>query len=323
MIPKTKRAGLQVVLAAASSLAMTCSAFAADLVIAMPNWPSGQASANILKVSLAKEFGLDAEVREMGTLIAFAALNNGEVDIYPETWRPNLDNLVAKYAGENGTIVLAKHGVDAWQGLCATKVAAETYGIRDVADLSDTAKTSALDTDGDGMGEIWIGAATWSSTAIERIRANSYGYGKTVTLVEAPEDAAMAAVDAAVATDRPMVFYCYTPHHLFELHEVVQLAEPPHDPSRWKVVLPTEDPNWVARSSAPVAWDAAHFYISYGAAMAKKRPEVAAFLEKVDFKPEEIIKMSYAIQVDRQDPHEFAKSWVDANGARVDGWAGK
>lgn len=302
---------------------MAASAAAADLVIAMPNWPSGQATANILKVGLAKEFGLEADVKEMGTLIAFAALDKGEVDIYPEAWRPNLDNLVAKYAGEGGTIVLAKQGVEAWQGLCATRVAADTYGIKDVADLSDPAKTASLDTDGDGKGELWIGAETWSSTAIERIRANSYGYAKSLTLVEAPEDAAMAAVDAAVSTDRPMVFYCYAPHHLFELHDIVRLSEPPYDPAKWKVLLPTEDPDWIAKSSAPVGWDAAHFYVAYGAASGKKHPEVAAFLERVDFKPEEITQMSYAIQVDRQDPYEFARQWVDKNAARVDGWAGK
>ncbi|MBL8581583.1 MAG: amino acid-binding protein, partial [Rhizobiaceae bacterium] len=213
--------------------------------------------------------------------------------------------------------------VEAWQGLCATKDAADKLGIKDVADLSDPAKTAALDTDGDGKGEMWIGAETWGSTAIERIRANSYGYAKSMTLVEAPEDAAMAAVDAAVSTERPMVFYCYAPHHLFELHDIVRLTEPPYDPAKWKVLLPTEDPDWIAKSSAPVAWDKAHFYIAYGAARAKKRPEVAAFLEKVDFKPEEITEMSYAIQVDRQDPYQFAQKWVEKNAARVDGWAGK
>ncbi|MBL8583426.1 MAG: amino acid-binding protein, partial [Rhizobiaceae bacterium] len=71
-------------LAASTVLFAAASASAADLTIAMPNWPSGQATANILKVSLAKEFGLDANVQEMGTLIAFAALDRGEADIYPE-----------------------------------------------------------------------------------------------------------------------------------------------------------------------------------------------------------------------------------------------
>lgn len=302
-------------------LATGISARASDLLIAMPNWPSGQATANILKVALKKEFGLDADVREMGTLIAFAGLNSGEVDIHPEVWLPNLDNLVDKYVKEAGTVALSPKGVPAWQGICANRTAAEKYGIRDVSDLSDPKKTAALDTDGDGRGEMWIGAQTWSSTAIERIRANGYGYAKTMTLLEMPEDVGMAAVDAADATDRPIVFACYAPHYVFELHDIVRLTEPPHDPAKWKIVLPSEDPLWLSKSSAHVAWGAAHFHIAYATSLGKRYPKVMEFLKKIDLKPEEVTKMAYALQVERQDPYKYAVQWVAERGARVDGWA--
>ena len=293
---------------------------AADLVIAMPNWPSGQAAANILKFAIADKFGLDAEVRELGTLRAFAGMEAGEVDIVPEVWRPNFDDLVKRY-GPEGTksVVLAHLAVPAWQGLCATSDAAAA-GIKDVSDLSDPAKTAALDTDGDGRGEIWIGAPTWKSTGIERVRANSYGYAKTATLVEAEEDVAMAAVDAAVATGRPMVFYCYEPHHVFKLHEIVRLTEPPYDPAKWHIASQTDDPMWIAKSSAPVAWGPVEFEIAYTASFAKKHADVAAFLEKVDFKPDEITAMSYALQVDRQLPADYAKAWVAENADRLAEW---
>ena len=192
---------------------------------------------------------------------------------------------------------------------------------RDISDLSDPKKTAAFDTDGDGHGEMWIGAQTWSSTSIERIRANSYGYAKTMTLLEMPEDVGMAAVDAAEATQRPMVFGCYAPHTVFKLHDIVRLTEPPYDPAKWKVVLPSEDPLWLSKSSAPVGWDAAHYHIAYATSLRKEHPEVVKFLERVDFKPEEGTDMSYALQVERQDPYEFAEQWVAKNAARVDGWA--
>jgi glycine betaine/proline transport system substrate-binding protein len=307
---------------AASTLALSCMcAQAADLVIAMPNWWSGKASANIIKVGLKKEFGLDADAVEMGTLIAFAGLDSGQVDIHPEVWLPNLDNLVKRYVTDAGTVALSPIGVPAWQGICATKVAVDKDGIRDISDLSDEKKTAVLDTDGDGRGELWIGAPTWSSTEIERIRANSYGYAKTLTLLEVQEDVGMAAVDAAEATDRPMVFACYAPHAVFKLHDIVRLTEPPYDPAKWKVVLPGEDPEWLSKSSAPVGWDAAHYHIAYATSLRKKYPDVARFLERIDFKPEEAIDMSYALQVERQDPLAFAEQWVAKNQARVDGWA--
>lgn len=50
----------------------------------------------------------------MGTLIAFAGLNSGEVDIHPEIWLPNLDNLVKKYVDGAGTVAISPIGVPAW-----------------------------------------------------------------------------------------------------------------------------------------------------------------------------------------------------------------
>ncbi|TPL02535.1 amino acid-binding protein [Mesorhizobium sp. B2-4-14] len=302
---------------------MPLSVHARDLVIAMPNWPSGQATANILKVGLKKEFGLDADVREMGSMIAFAALNSGEVDIHPEIWSPNLDSLIDKYVKKAGTVALSPIGVQAWQGLCETHVTADRYGIRDIADLDDPKKTAALDTDGDGRGELWIGAETWASTSIERIRANSYGYARTMTLLEMPEAVGMASVDAAEANDRPIVFACYAPHYVFKLHDIVRLIEPPFDPVKWKIVLPSEDPQWLTKSSAAVAWNAAHFNVGYATSLRQSHPEVVKFLEHVDFKEDEITGMSYALQVERQDPYAFAQQWVATHGVRVDGWATK
>ena len=162
-------------LAAALVSPMASPATAADLVIAMPNWPSGQASANILKLAIAEKFGLDTEVRELGTMLAFAGMDSGEVDIVPEVWSPNFDDLVKRYGPDGAKSVMLGHiAVPAWQGLCATPDAGAA-GIKDVSDLSDPAKTALLDTDGDGQGEVWIGAETWKSTGIERVRANSYG----------------------------------------------------------------------------------------------------------------------------------------------------
>ena len=294
---------------------------AADLVIAMPNWSSGQATANILKVSLKEKFNLDADAVEMGTLIAFAGLDSGTVDIHPEVWLPNLDNLVKRYVDEAKTVAVSPIGVPAWQGICANRTAADKDGIRDIADLSNQKKTVALDTDGDGRGEMWIGADTWSSTTIERIRAYSYGYAASMTLLAMPEDVGMAAVDAADASGQPMVFACYAPHVVFKLHDIVRLREPPYDPAKWTIVLPTEDPRWLSKSSARVGWDAAHYHIAYATTLRKDHPEVARFLDRVEFKPEEAIDMSYALQVERQDPYAYAQQWVAKNRARVDEWA--
>jgi glycine betaine/proline transport system substrate-binding protein len=304
-------------LAFLSSIGQAGTASAADLVVAMPNWPSGQVTANIIKTALKKDLSLDVEVREMGTMTAFAGLASGQVDIHPEVWLPNLNSLVTKYADK---VQIADIGVSAWQGICTTKQTVEKIGIHGVKDLLDPKKTAAFDTDGDGKGEMWVGAETWSSTAIERIRAKSYGYDKDLQLLQMPEEMGMAAVDAAEATYKPIVFACYSPHVVFKLHDIVKLDEPAYDAAKWHVVLPADDPDWLAKSDAPVAWDRAHFHIAYTKSLATRKPEVTKFLESIDFTPEEITGMSYAVEVDRISPADYAESWVEKNEDRVAKW---
>ena len=312
---------LKVSLAALTMLAVHAPVLAADLLIAMPNWPSGQAAANIIKYGIEQKLQLDADVREMGSMTAFAGMDTGEVDVYPEVWLPNLDSLVKKYVDGRKSVDLSPKGVSATQGICVTRETADKYGIRDISDLADPKKATVFDTDGDGMGEMWIGALGWSSTSIEKIRAKSYGYEKTMTLLQMQEDMAMAAVDAAAATGQPIAFYCYSPHHIFELHDIVQLTEPKYDPAKWHIVMPSDDPDWLSKSEAPVAWDASHFYIGFASSTAKRLPKVAAFLSHVDFTPEEVTEMSYALQVDRQDPAKYAQAWVANHQDRLNAWS--
>ncbi|WP_406871696.1 glycine betaine ABC transporter substrate-binding protein [Aminobacter sp. P9b] len=295
-------------------------AHAADLVVAMPNWPSGQAAANIIKAALEKSLGLEVDVAEMGTLIAFSGMDAGTVDVYPEVWRPNFDPLIQKYATDRGTIHLSSHDVSATQGLCVTQKTYDEHGVRDVVDLKDPAKARLFDTDGDGKGEMWIGARGWLSTDVERIRAKSYGYAETMTLLEMPEEVGMSAVDAAVATDKPIVFYCYSPHHVFQLHQIKQLSEPAFDPAKWKVVLQADDPLWLSKSDAPVAWMPSSFSLAYASSLSKRLPAVARFLDKVDFNADEVTAMGYALEVERQDPAKFAEQWVATHEERVKGW---
>jgi glycine betaine/proline transport system substrate-binding protein len=285
----------------------------------MPNWPSGQATANILKVAIKKEFGLDAEVKELGAMTAFNGLESGAVAIHPEVWQPNYDAIIEKFVTEKKVAALTRHAVSAWQGLCATP-AAFKLGIKSTADLSNPELTKALDTDGDGKGEMWIGASSWLSTGIEQVRAKSYGYDRNLTLTQAEEDVAMAAVDAAIATDQPMVFYCYSPHHVFKLHDIAKLTEPAYDASKWNIVSPS-DPMWVEKSSAGTGWKASEFHIAYSTSFGKQHPDIASFLEKVDLTTDEVTDMSYALEVERQAPFDYATKWVAAQRARVDGWA--
>lgn len=306
--------------ALAAALTMGSAAQAADVVIGVPNWPSVRVTAHVLKVVMEDNLGVEVELQNGTNPVVFEAMDSGAMHVHPEVWLPNQANLEAKFVTDKGTVRQNPNGVNGDQAMCVTKSTAERTGIKDLSELSNPDMAKNFDTDGDGKGEIWIGAAGWASTNVEKIRAKSYGYAETMQLKEMDETLALAEVDNAVAQKKNIVFFCYTPHHMFALHELVILKEPAYDEAKWVVKQPTDDPQWLENSSAPVAWNTAKLKIHYAASLEKSNPEVAKLLSQVKLDTEAVSKMTFALVVEKKDPAEFAKDWVSKNGSLVDSW---
>ncbi|MCF3932725.1 amino acid-binding protein [Acuticoccus sp. M5D2P5] len=304
----------------AGATAVAAPAMASTIVVGVPNWPSAEVTANIIAQILGSRYDVDTRLRPIGSVEMFDAIDRGEVDVHPEVWLPNLQTFVDEYVDKRGTIELSPIGVRAEQKLCTTRETAEATGLKAVSDLAKPEMAANFDTDGDGRGEMWIGDRTWSSTRIERVRAKSYGYDESMLLLTMPEDMAMAGLDAAIATGQPTVFYCYSPHYMFALHDIVTLEEPEHDPSNWSIVRTEEDPAWLAKSEAASAWEPSHFHVAHAAELDSSFPDIVAFLNKIALTADEAAQMSYAIHVERRDPADVASAWVDDNQARIEEW---
>ena len=306
--------------AAASLVAVAGVAQAADLVIGVPNWPSVRVTGNVLKVVMEDNLGLEVELQNGTNPVVFEAMDSGAMQVHPEVWMPNQSNLHQQFVEDKGTVRMNPNGVEAFQGMCVTKQTADATGIVNLSDLTDPDMASQFDTDGDGKGEIWIGASGWASTNVEKIRAKSYGYDETMNLKEMDETLALAEVDNAIAQNGNIVFFCYTPHHMFALYDLVVLEEPAYDPEQWVVIQPTDDPEWLEKSSAPVAWDLAYLYIHYATELEESHPEAAKLLSQVKLDTDTVSQMTYALVVEKQDPEEYARTWVSENQDLVDSW---
>ena len=293
---------------------------AADVVIGVPNWPSVLATAHVLKVALENNLGLEVELQSATNPVVFEAMDSGSMHVHPEVWLPNQANLNQQFVSDKKTVRMNPNGVAGDQAMCVTKGTAERTGIANLSDLTDPEMAKNFDTDGDGLGEIWIGAAGWASTNVEKIRAKSYGYDATMSLKEMDETLALAEVDNAVTQDQDIVFFCYTPHHMLALHELVILKEPAYDEAQWNVIQPTDDPEWLEKSNAAVAWNTANLHIHYAASLEADQPEAAAMLANVSLDTDTVSTMTFALVVEKQDPAEFAAKWVEENADTVDSW---
>ena len=315
------RSSKLIALCCAAGVSLSASAAqAADVVIGVPNWPSVRATAHVLKVALESKLGLEVELKDGSNKAVFDAMDAGTMHVHPEAWLPNLNHLRRQYVIAKKSIKMHPSGATGTQAMCVTKGTAERTGIKGIKELRDPKMAKNFDSDGDGKGEVWIGADGWGSTPIEQVRARSYGYDKTMTLRIMEESAALSEVDEAVAQKKNIVFFCYTPHHMFAANELVILEEPAYDAQKWVIVPPSPTPGWLEKSSAAVAWDTAHLHVSYAVALETSQPKAAAMLSKVSLSTDTLTAMTYALSVEKQDPAEFAEKWVEQNKAIVDRW---
>lgn len=303
-----------------TALMLAGPAMAADIVIGVPNWPSVNATAHILKVAIEQNLGLEVELQNGTNPIVFEAMDSGAMHVHPEVWMPNQQNLHDTYVKDKGTVVMNPNGVEAFQGMCVDQATADANGITTIEDLTNPDIASIFDSDGDGQGELWIGAPGWASTNVEKIRAKSYGYDQTFELTEIDETVAYANLDNAIKAGDPWVGFCYTPHYVFELHDLQILKEPDYDPEKWTVIQPTDDPDWLEKSDAGVAWDLAYLHVHYAKELEDSYPEVAKMLGNVKLNTDQVSAMTYALVIDGKEPMAYAEQWVADNEDAVLGW---
>lgn len=308
----------------AVSLGLTgVSAQAADLVIGVPSWPSAAVTANIIKLVMEENLGLDVDTQNGSNTVIFEAMDRGSMNVHPEVWLPNQANLNQKYVKERGTVVQNQHGVQASQGICVTKKTSEKYNIKSIYDLTDPDKSVIFDTNGNGKGEMWAGQPGAASTTVEKIRAKSYGYDQTMDLVELDTPLNWAALDAAEKAGKPYAFFCYTPHHIFSIYDLVMLEEPAHNPDTWKVIQPTDDADWLAKSNADSAWAPAFLYVHYSKSLEKDQPEAAMLLKNFNLNADIVGQLSYGMVVDKKAAEVVAKEWVETHSDLIESWLGK
>ena len=308
---------LKLATALATTLAVATPSLAADIVVGVPNWPSVTVTANVIKEIVEKNMGMTVELQTGTNPVIFEAMDKGSMQIHPEVWLPNQQGLFDQYAAK---LEMNTHPTSAVQGICVNKAAVDA-GIADISDLTDPTKAALLDSDGNGKGELYIGATGWASTTVERAKANGYGYDQIVDLVELDEGVAYSQLDAAITGGKPWAGFCYKPHHLFTVHpEMVLLTEPAYDVAKWKALTPEEDADWLANSSVAMAWPPAFIQPVFAKEVEAKAPQVAALMRNMDISADELGAFSYAVVIDGKDAAVVASDWIAANADRVAGW---
>jgi ABC-type proline/glycine betaine transport system substrate-binding protein len=62
--------------------------------------------------------------------------------------------------------------------------------------------------------------------------------------------------------------------------------------------------------------------IGWGTSLESKSPAIVEFFKNFQLTADDVSAMAYAISVEKKQPADVARAWMDANKSTVDGWLG-
>ncbi|MEP1930186.1 MAG: glycine betaine ABC transporter substrate-binding protein [Paracoccaceae bacterium] len=305
--------------------ALSAPAFAAEEVkIGVPSWTGAQAIAHLLAAVVEMRIGGKAEMVPGNNATIFQAMDQGkgDIDVHPDVWLPNQESFTKKYVDDAGTVTLSSNPYEGNQGFCVSQDFAKANNITDIADLGRPDVAALMDSDGNGKGEMWIGAPGWASANVNEVKTRDYGLLDFVEPVRAEESVKTARIKDSIAKGEGYAFYCYKPHAVWYMFDVEMLSEPKFDPAKYVMVQPSDDADWYDKSTVATKDALKEVQIAWSNTLPDRSPAIAEFFDRFSLTADDVSNFAFEISGKGRDPAEVAKEWVEANPDRVDAWLG-
>ena len=260
----------------------------------------------VLKAIFEDHLGYDVRVSDQSTIpLAFESVSRGRTDIFTSAWFPARDSTLDKYPNliRLGQVYGGKDR-DAFEGWMVSADFARQNRISHVRDLSSPELARALDTDGNGKGNLMGCPADWVCAGRHSQILSDFGLsGMYEVEVPASEADLLSSVESRLKSGNPALFYMYQP-----------VAFPGGQPIEARGV-------WleVTKAYLPLAFNRAvvrgDFIANY--------PAAAKILSKFRI-PGKDVGAAMGRIIDKGDSPKFieevARDWIEANRPRVDEW---
>ncbi|WP_394690621.1 glycine betaine ABC transporter substrate-binding protein [Hoeflea sp.] len=299
-------------------------ALAESVKIGVPSWTGAQAIAHVLGAVVENRIGGEVEYVPGNNATIFQAMDQGkgDIDVHPDVWLPNQESFTKQYVDGAGTVTLSSNPYEGNQGFCVSKNFAEANNITDIADLGRPDVAALMDSDGNGKGEMWIGAPGWASANVNEVKVRDYGLLDFIEPIRAEESVKTARIKDSIAKGEGYAFYCYEPHAVWYMFDVVMLSEPTYDPAKYIMVQPSDDADWYEKSTVATKDDLKKVQIAWSNSLPERSPAIAEFFQRFSLSADDVSNFAYEISGKGRDPAEVAKEWMEANPDRVDAWLG-
>lgn len=264
-------------------------------------WPGSYANAQVAAIIIESELGVDAEIVEIDENAQWAGLDDGTLDAVLEIWPSGHQDNLETYVEELGTVeLLGELGAVGQIGWFVPTYVVEEYpematweGLKGNEDIFATAET------GDS-GQFL--AADPSFVQFDEAIINNLDLDFEV-IQSGSEAAQLAAVEAALEREEPVLFYFYTPHWMHFQHDLTMVELP-----EW-----TEECEAKPEEERDCGYPEDVLLKAATSGLAERVPDVHAFLSNMTMQNEWQDEITYAMDVEGLEASEAAQQWVDAH----------
>ncbi|SLN73797.1 Glycine betaine-binding periplasmic protein precursor [Falsiruegeria litorea R37] len=312
----------------AASLALTLAATGAmaqeKVMVGEPSWPGAKIMSRVIGQIIETRLGGEAGYAPGANAVIFAAMDGGrgDIDVHPDVWLPNQSSFTDEYVDQKGSVALSSGSYEGRAGFCTPTYMADKHNMKSIFDLATPMAQELYDTNGDGKGEIWVGASGWASTNVHKVKVRDYGIETFLEPSTEDETVFYSRLKDAVDQEQGVVFYCYSPHYVHALYDVTMIEEPEHDPATYKIVQPDQDADWYNKSSITTGDQVKTVTVAYSKSLEERNPAAASFLSQIDMDADELSQLTYQVVIQGKDIDAAVSDWLAANGDTVDGWLG-
>jgi len=271
------------------------------------NWESNLVLSEIERFIMEKGYGCAAEVLPTESLIAVAALENGDMDILPELWINSLKDAWSK-AEASGKVQIVGSlftGRESWY--IPRYTAEKLPQLRSVMDLPRF-KDYFKDPEEPAKGRIYGCPSGWYCEIVNINLWKAFGLQDGFNMFSPGSGATQkATVVSALQRQEDIVFYYWEPTPLVGAQNLVELAFPPYDEAAFQCVT---DPD--CADPQPTSFFDNAVFTGVSTAFARQAPALIAFLSKVTL-PTSIVNKLLGYMEDTQSEPDAVARWFLQN----------
>jgi glycine betaine/proline transport system substrate-binding protein len=307
------------------------------LTAAVGDW--AELPKRVTRILLEEELSYVVMLREAAADTAWAAMAEGELDIFTDAWYPNHESYIDKFVPHQvkiaGDLSDPTTGIytRAAQGWLVPKWTRDKYNIDSLDDIAALEPGDdlfdALDQDNDGLIDLIGGEVGWAVVEIidEKIDYYNENYDldmrQLVVTHAGGHDEMLATIKSKLDVEEDILFYLWTPHHLF-----AQYADALCDEGG-QILWLTDSWGFFSEPEGTdyyTGFPGATIYIAYRAGLEYEDNDVVTLLERIRMTIADINDYCYWESIVKggeataKEKSEYTRQWIEDHRAEVKSW---